>query len=72
MKVDTVTGRTDAICKLRGITLNYSANQLVNFDVIKNMILETRAETTVTVHTEKEIKRKRKCEGGTVAIVSEP
>jgi len=38
-KVDTMTARTDTICKVRGITLNYSAKQLVNFDVIKDMLL---------------------------------
>jgi hypothetical protein len=27
------------VCKVRGITLNYSASQLVNFDVMKDMIL---------------------------------
>ena len=27
------------VCKVRGITLNYNASQLVNFDVIKDMIL---------------------------------
>ena len=67
--IDTVTGRANTVCKFRGITLNYSAKQLVNFDVIMDRVLETGAEPTVTVHTEK-IKRKRK--GGTVAIVTEP
>ena len=57
-KVDTVKARTDTICKVRGITLNYSAKQLVNFDVIKDMILGL-GEPTVMVNTEK-IKRKRK------------
>jgi len=38
-KVENVTARTDTICKLTCITLNYSAKQLVNFDVIKDMIL---------------------------------
>jgi hypothetical protein len=31
-----VSGKT--VCKVRGITLNYSAYNLVNFDIIKNMI----------------------------------
>jgi len=66
---DTVAGRATTVCKVRGITLNYSAKQLVNFDVIRDMVLETGAEPTVTVHTEN-IKRKRK--GVTVAIVTEP
>ena len=69
--IDTETGRTATVCKVRGITLNYSAKQLVNFDVIRDMILGT-GEPTVTVHTEKKFKRKRKGEGGTVAIVTEP
>jgi len=58
------------VCKVRGINLNYSAKYLVNFDVIRDMVLETGAEPTVNVHTEKKIKRRRK--GGTVAIVTEP
>ena len=41
----------------------------MNFDVIRDMVLETGVEPTVTVHTEKKIERKR--EGGTVAIVTE-
>ena len=68
--IDTVTGRMDTVCKVRGITLNYNAKQLVNFDVIRYIILGT-GEPTVTVHTEKNIKRKRNG-GRTVAIVTEP
>jgi len=56
--IDTVKGRAATVCKVRGITLNYSAKQLVNFDVIKAMILGT-GEPKLTVHTEKKIKRKR-------------
>jgi len=37
--IDTVTDRTTTVCKVRGITLNYSAKQLVNFDVIREMVL---------------------------------
>jgi len=58
--IDTVTDRTTTVCKFRGTNLNYSAKQFVNFDVISDMVLETGAEPTVTVHTEKKIKRKRK------------
>ena len=68
--IDTLTVRAATVCKVRGITLNYNAKQLVNFDVIKAMILGTR-EPTVTVHTEKKIKCKRNG-GDTVAIVTEP
>jgi len=42
----------------------------VNFDVINAMILGS-GEPTVTVHTEKNIKRKR-YGGGTEAIITEP
>ena len=69
---DTVTGRATTVCKVRGITLNYSAKQMVNFDVIMQMVLGTSAETTVTVRTEKKINRNRKGEWGSVAIVTEP
>jgi len=65
-----MTGRAAAVCKVRGITLNYNAKHLVNFDVINALILGM-GEPTVTVHTEKKIKRKKNG-GGTVAIVTEP
>ena len=35
--------------------LNYAASQLVNFDVIRNMIVKI---VVVTVHTEKQIKER--------------
>jgi hypothetical protein len=37
--VNSMTGECKTICKVRGITLNYNASQLVNFDRMKNMIL---------------------------------
>ena len=52
--IDTVTGRAATVCKVWGITLNYNAKQLVNFDVIKAMILGT-GEHAVTLHTVKKI-----------------
>ena len=58
------------VCKVRGITLNYTAIQLVNFDVIRGMIL-TGTPDTVTVHTAKKIKRKRGA-NARVALISEP
>jgi len=67
--IDTATDRATTVCKVRGITLIYSVKQIVNFDVIRDMVLET-VEPTVSVHTEKKIKRKRK-RGGTVTIVNE-
>ena len=71
--VDTSTGERKHVCKVRGITLNYNALHLVNFDVIRDMILG-KEERTVTVHSDHKIKRKRKSEGrgGIVSIVTEP
>ena len=62
---------------MRGITLDYNASKLVNFERIKDMILrsgdEPPPETVILkVHTEKKIKRKRKVRGGLVSIVTEP
>jgi hypothetical protein len=70
-----VCGGTDAsktVCKVRGITLNYSASLLVNFDVIRDMILKTGGPSpaVVTVHADKKIKRKRG-KDGRVQILSE-
>jgi hypothetical protein len=58
------------VCKVRGITLNNSASHLVNFDVIKDMILNQELSHTVTVHTEHTIKRKRKL-GRILSLVTE-
>ena len=52
--------------------MNYNASQLVNFEVIKDMILGKTETEQVTVHTEKKIKRKRKAGGGVVSIITEP
>jgi len=61
---------------VRGITLNYNASKLVNFERIKDMILKSGDEppetVIINVHTEKKIKRKRKVVGGLVSIVTEP
>jgi hypothetical protein len=48
------TGSQKTVCKVRGITLNYNASRLVNFDDIKDMIL--KQGPVVTVHTEHKIK----------------
>ena len=48
-------------CKVRGIRLNFSASKLVNFEVIRDMILIQRnVPATVNVLTEKKTKRKRR------------
>jgi hypothetical protein len=70
--MDVVTGRSKIVCIVRGITLNYSIMQTVNFDVMKGMILGRVEVPAVTVHTEKKIKRKKTGGGGTVSIVTEP
>ena len=56
--IDTVTVRAVTVCKVRVITLDYSAKQLLNFDVIKDMFLGS-GEPIVAVHAEKKIKRQR-------------
>jgi len=58
------------VCKVRVITLNYHASKMVNFEVIKAMILG-QDESVVNVHTEHKIKRKRRA-GGVVDVVTEP
>ena len=70
--INSMTGEEKTLCKVRGITLKYSASQLVNFESIRHMILRGGGcETdTVTVHTERKIKRKRG--NGRVQIVREP
>ena len=56
------------LCKFRGINTNYHASKLVNFEVLKAMIL--KQGEFVNVHTEHKIKRKRKA-GGTVDVVTD-
>ena len=68
--VDTVRGNRETGCKVRGITLNYSAYQTVNFDIIKALVLRGDDTETVSVHNECKIKRKRA--NGRVHIVTEP
>jgi hypothetical protein len=58
------------VCKVRGITLNYNASKMVNFDVIRDMILRGDESEHVMVHSENKIKRKRA--GGIINIVTEP
>jgi len=54
-----VTGEEKTVCKVRGITLNYKAPQLVNFDAIKDMVLNGESNSTVTVHTDKKDQTKK-------------
>ena len=65
-----VTGEVKIVCKVRGITLNYNSSQLVNYEMIKYLVLNGRLNSTVMVRTDK-IKRKR-IDGACVSIVTEP
>jgi len=58
-----------SFCKVRVMPLNYHTSKLVNFEVIKAMILK-QGESVVNVHTELQIKRKRA--SGTTHVVTEP
>jgi len=62
--------KANTVCKVKGITLNYSASQLVNFEKIKDMILSKKDDETVIVRTENKLKHKR-IDGG-VHLISEP
>jgi len=53
---NTETGAGATVCKVRGITLNYSASQLVNFEMLKQMILSGTETDTVEIHTARKIK----------------
>jgi hypothetical protein len=49
------------VCKVRGITLNYTTSQLVNFNVIRDMILK-REPDVVNVHSKDQAKEEgREC-----------
>lgn len=62
--VNVGTNEGKIVCKVRGVTLNYAALQLVNFDSIRDMILGADAGDVITVRIERKIKRKRrKCDG---------
>ena len=55
----SATDESKTVCKVRGITLNYKASQLVNFEKIKDIILSKKDDETVIVRTENKIKRKK-------------
>jgi hypothetical protein len=60
------------ICKFRGITLNYTASQLVNIESTRDGIFNE--ERNITIHTEMKIKRKKRRNGGGdgVSVIKEP
>ena len=54
--VDPTTGNREALCRVRGIPLKYSASQLVNFNVMKDMILRGDEAEKFSVYTERKIR----------------
>jgi hypothetical protein len=54
-----VGGKT--VCKIRGITLNYAASHLVNFNSIRDMVLMDKEgeKMELVVQTDRKIKRKK-------------
>ena len=71
--LNTETGVESTVCKVRGITLNYSAAQIVNFKKLEEMILKGTETDTVIIHTACKIKRKRGKDGdGRIRNVTEP
>ena len=68
-KVMKADGSTKTVCKVRGITLNYTTSQIVNFDTIRDMVLNG-TQRDVVVHTAKKIKTKRDRDGP--FVVSQP
>ena len=70
--VHAATGERKIVCIIRGIRLNYSTSELVNFEVIKDVVLKGTKMRYVTVHTEKKIKWKSLAGGGIVSIITEP
>jgi hypothetical protein len=40
--VNSATNQRKTVCEVRGITLNYNASHLVNFDAIRDMILKKK------------------------------
>jgi len=50
--VHTPKGERKAVFKIRAITMNYSTTKLVEFEVIKEMVLKRTEMRHVSVHTE--------------------
>jgi len=56
---NSVKGEAMRVCKMQRITLSYKASLIVNFNTIKELELNGRSNTTITVRTHKKFKRKR-------------
>jgi hypothetical protein len=50
--VNPLTGARKTVCKVRVITLNSHASQLVNYAKMKDMILSMNANKTNCTHTQ--------------------
>jgi len=70
--VHTTTPERKTVCKIRGITLNYSTPQLVDFEVIKDMALQRTEMGHVNANTEKKNERNSNAVGGIIYIITEP
>ena len=69
-KVVKPDGRTKTMCKVWGITLNYTTSQIVNFEAIRDMVLNGM-QRDVAVHTAKKIRTKRERDGPFVVLQPE-
>ena len=47
-EVKTPTGAVKTQCKIRGITLNYQNSLQINFNTVKNMVVDNGSKVTVT------------------------
>ena len=47
-EVKTPTGAVKTQCKIRGITLNYQNSLQINFNTVKNMVVDNSSKVTVT------------------------
>jgi len=66
---NSTTGESKTVCKVRDITLNYSASQLVNFEKKKDMILKEGRRKSYHAYRDKDQTQKdrRRCN-----LISEP
>jgi hypothetical protein len=57
--LNTSTGANKIVCKVRAISLHFSASKLVYFEKTKDVILAADQNATVIVRTPNKMKRKR-------------
>lgn len=58
MKIHKPDGEDITICKVRGLTLNHETSSIINFDSIKQFVLDPPADPLVVLYKNK-IQRKR-------------